>query len=471
MPPAPPNRPNAAAFHYHTYEYPGDAAAGPFQLSGGLATAGGARFYSLVEDLNGLVAWGNAVNHVPNLAVTAMSAVPGGAPTLGFRETLVLTLGPAPGVVNAPAVVFTGGIHAREWIAVEVAYLLAEYLVKHYTAVPANRFQWMIRQLVNHRRICIIPMVNPDGNDYTVFSTAPNHRVWRKNRRWLPATPAGWVNLLTDNGALGNDPPPFTDVQAPAPPPAAPAQYDVPVFEVPLGKPLANAGRYTCPLAVNQTGIDLNRNLRTLAWGYDGLGYPENGPPQPSFAGDPESDGYLGPAAGSEEETSNVQIAMANAAAAPGIGITTSIDYHSRGQLILYPSEMSAYGAVDPDYLAFGKMLQALVHAEDMPDYKLGTPRALLDGDATGTVMDHASQHHLSRAFTIELDPALDAVDAWMLPEDRICTVFEKNIRGALAALAAAGVPHTPTSHEIYVNFVQLFNTWNVYNRGNQLPA
>jgi Zinc carboxypeptidase len=474
MPPrAPLNRPDASAFHYHTYEYPGDAAAGPFQLSGGLPSAGGKQFYSLVEDLNGLEAWGNAVNHVPNLSVTAMSSVLGGAWTSDARQTLMLSLGPAPGVNDAPAVFFTGGIHAREWIAVEVAYLLAEYLVKHYTTAPTNRFQRMIQQIVDHRRICIIPMVNPDGNNHTVFTPAQAGRQWRKNRRWLPGTPAAWVSLLTGNGALGNNPPPFTNVRVPAAPPGSPAHYEVPVFEVPLGIPLANAARYDCPLAPDQIGVDLNRNLRTRAWGYDGLAYPEATPPQPSFTGDPLSDGYLGPAAGSEAETSNVEIAMANAAAAtaPGIGITASIDYHSRGQFVLYPSEMYAYGAVDPDYLAFGKMLQALVHAQDMPDYKLGTPRALLDADATGTVMDHAAQRHQSRAFTIELDPARDAIDAWMLPEERICTVFEKNIRGALAALAAAMLPNMTTGHLRYVQFVQLFSTWNVYGRGNQLPA
>jgi hypothetical protein len=102
---------------------------------------------------------------------------------------------------------------------------------------------------------------------------------------------------------------------------------------------------------------------------------------------------------------------------------------------------------------------------------KLGTPRALLDADATGTVMDHAAQRHQSRAFTIELDPASDAIDAWMLPEERICTVFEKNVRGALAALAAATLPNMTTGHLRYVQFVQLFSTWNVYGRGNQLPA
>ena len=88
-PPAPLPRPDAAAFRYHTYRYPGDTAAGPFQLYGGPLPVG-SQLYSLVEDLNGLMAWGNAVNHVPNLAV---APVPGSAQTAGGRDTLMLSLG------------------------------------------------------------------------------------------------------------------------------------------------------------------------------------------------------------------------------------------------------------------------------------------------------------------------------------------------------------------------------------------
>ena len=168
MPPAP-VRPVPSAYHFHAYRYPGDAANGPFQPSAGLPSAGGWQFYSLVQDLNGLVAVGNA-NNVPNLALTAMSAVPGGAQTAWGRETYMISFGRAAGVANAPAVVFTGGVHAREWIAAEFVYLLAEYLIVNYTNAPQNDYQRTIRRLVNTRRICIMPMLNPDGNRYTVFT-------------------------------------------------------------------------------------------------------------------------------------------------------------------------------------------------------------------------------------------------------------------------------------------------------------
>src|SRR5580698_6200915 len=154
MPPAPPVRAAVGDFHYHTYTYPGAIADGPFHLSAGPLPVG-QPFYSLVQDLNGLEAWGNtpAVN-IPNLAVNRIHLHPGivgGAQTLGGNATIMLSMGPAPGVVGAPAVVITGGVHAREWIAIEFVYLLAEYLVRNYTNAPQNRYQRTIRRLINSR--------------------------------------------------------------------------------------------------------------------------------------------------------------------------------------------------------------------------------------------------------------------------------------------------------------------------------
>ena len=479
MPPAPPDRPNAAAFHYHTYRYPQDAVRGAFQLSDALASAGDARFYSLYRDLLGLVAWGNTQD-VPNLRLTSMSTQTGGTQTVGGRETLVLSFGgplPGPTAPVKPAVVLTGGIHAREWIAVEVAYLIAEYLIKNYTTAPQNRYQRMIRALVDNRRIYIIPMVNPDGNDYTVFTADGAGRLWRKNRRQLPGTPQGWVDLLTDNGNLGTDPPPFTNVHVAEEPPGA--QYDVPIYQVPLGTPLAGSERYACGLPVDVIGIDLNRNLGTQAWGYDGLGYPPEPedppdppepppPPQPGYSGFPSNSGYFGPAAGSEAETANLQILMAQVYPR----IAASIDYHSRGKLILFPSELSYNDGVGADYKMFGVALWSLVRGQGGADYLIGTPRELLDADATGTVMDYAAQLHQSRAFTIELDPALTVQNGWILAEDQICGVFEKNIRGALAAIASPpGSADTEHARYVYDLIVKVFTAWNVYGRGNRLPA
>jgi uncharacterized repeat protein (TIGR01451 family) len=70
-------------------------------------------------------------------------------------------------------VLFMGGTHAREWISVEVPYYIAEYLVEHYST------DLEVRQLVDDNEIWIIPMVNPDGVEYS----RTDDRNWRKNRR------------------------------------------------------------------------------------------------------------------------------------------------------------------------------------------------------------------------------------------------------------------------------------------------
>ncbi len=70
-------------------------------------------------------------------------------------------------------VLFIGGHHAREWIAVDVPFLLAKYLLDNY------QNNERIKNLVDNGEIWIIPLLNPDGHQYTIT----NNRLWRKNRR------------------------------------------------------------------------------------------------------------------------------------------------------------------------------------------------------------------------------------------------------------------------------------------------
>jgi len=70
-------------------------------------------------------------------------------------------------------VVFVGGHHAREWIAVDMPFLLAKYFLNRYGADTT------ITRIVNQTEIWIVPMVNPDGHQYSVTT----QRLWRKNRR------------------------------------------------------------------------------------------------------------------------------------------------------------------------------------------------------------------------------------------------------------------------------------------------
>ena len=471
-PPAPPLRAAVGAFHYHSYLYGGDLAAPPFQLSAGPLPVG-QPLYSLRRDLAGLQQWG-VFNGVPNIAVTPVAALPGGGPTIGLRDTVMLSMGPGPGVVNAPAVVITGGVHAREWIAVEFVYLLAEYLVRNYTNIPVNRYQRAIKSLVDSRRIYIIPMLNPDGNMRTVYGGGAVNRMWRKNRRVLPLTAAAWVNLLTNGGAIPV-PPPFQNVVNPGG--GGLASYDVPTYD-PDNVLVPPADWTNQDLTNGVIGVDPNRNCTTPAWGFDGQVFPPIVPvPVPSGASDPTLDPYFGPAVASEVETRNLQAALTHASAAPGISV--SIDYHSYGGQILYPSETAHNGAVGPDYTVLGMTLRQLISYPGDPAYRLGTPRQIINADATATIIDRAAQAHQSRAFTIELDPwnapgVPLAAAGFQLNENQIMTVFEKNIRGALAALAAPGRPANWFTAYFQAfpmawNMLQ-FMTWNVIGRGNQLP-
>ncbi len=72
-------------------------------------------------------------------------------------------------------ILFLGCHHAREWVAVEVPYRLAEYLVNHADQYPVQ--QWLTQG-----EIWVAPMVNPDGHEYS----RTEDRLWRRNRRSNP---------------------------------------------------------------------------------------------------------------------------------------------------------------------------------------------------------------------------------------------------------------------------------------------
>ncbi|WP_345377656.1 M14 family metallopeptidase [Pseudonocardia yuanmonensis] len=87
------------------------------------------------------------------------------------RPILALRLGERRG--SSRKVAFLGCHHAREWISVEVPFLLAEDLVANASADP-------VREWLQRGEIWVAPMVNPDGHEFT---RTPGNRLWRKNRR------------------------------------------------------------------------------------------------------------------------------------------------------------------------------------------------------------------------------------------------------------------------------------------------
>jgi murein tripeptide amidase MpaA len=72
-----------------------------------------------------------------------------------------------------PEILFVGGHHAREWISIDVPLLLARHLLEQYATDPS------VRNLIDNGEIWVIPLLNPDGHQYSVT----NNRLWRKNRR------------------------------------------------------------------------------------------------------------------------------------------------------------------------------------------------------------------------------------------------------------------------------------------------
>jgi murein tripeptide amidase MpaA len=75
-----------------------------------------------------------------------------------------------------PALLVLGCHHAREWISVEVPYLFGKYLLDNYD------LDAQVRALVDASEIWIVPIVNPDGLEYSLHV----YRYWRKNRRANP---------------------------------------------------------------------------------------------------------------------------------------------------------------------------------------------------------------------------------------------------------------------------------------------
>ena len=88
-----------------------------------------------------------------------------------------------------PNITILGGIHAREFIGVEVPLFILEYLVNNYSSNAS------VKRLVDGSQMWFLPMLNPDGHAY-VEQTGD----WRKNRQ--PYTGGIGVDLNRNFGHL-----------------------------------------------------------------------------------------------------------------------------------------------------------------------------------------------------------------------------------------------------------------------------
>jgi hypothetical protein len=148
------------------------------------------RFYSLKRDLAELRALGAAKTVTPGGGGAARPLVDASVDKIGLgseddprgkkRELCAIKLG----IGSDHKVLVTGCHHAHEWIAVEVPYLLAEYLVLNFDDNPTTDKKKRIKHLLTNRQLWIVPMVNPDGHAFSVT----DDRDWRTNRRKVPVS-------------------------------------------------------------------------------------------------------------------------------------------------------------------------------------------------------------------------------------------------------------------------------------------
>ncbi|CEF66206.1 Peptidase M14, carboxypeptidase A domain and Proteinase inhibitor, carboxypeptidase propeptide domain and ShKT domain and Proteinase inhibitor, propeptide domain-containing protein [Strongyloides ratti] len=82
-----------------------------------------------------------------------------------------------------------GNIHAREWASSHTALFIINQLVSGY---GKDKF---ITHFLKYYDIFILPMLNPDGYEYSRSSTHPEVRLWRKNRSPRKCAPGYWGGI------------------------------------------------------------------------------------------------------------------------------------------------------------------------------------------------------------------------------------------------------------------------------------
>ena len=330
-------------------------------------------FQSLRNDLVGLRVDGVAKGIVDDSVTDVGTSIEG-------RELWALKLGNG----SDHKVLFTGCHHAREWISVEVPFLVAKFLIDNYSATPANDKQKRVKHLVDNREIWFVPLVNPDGHEFSVT----NDRLWRPNR---------------NEHIFGAD-------------------------DVIVAPRFGGGSRRIAVAAGIYQGVDLNRNYPTSTWGqetFEGRAIRTSRNPADARRGI-----WAGPSAASEIETQAI-VALIGAQQ-----FRSSITYHSFSQLLLFPSR-----ARRDDYVQFvGRGMGQLINAG-------GNPYTYEAGDelypTTGDLMEFSYETMAGRpTFTPEVRPtqAAPVIHHFSgLPEAEIEATFQENLGAALALINCAG--------------------------------
>lgn len=365
-------------------------------------------FYSLERDMAQLRLDAHAKGILSANDVASIGNTNGANPKSMPSLVIGGNLWPGPGPV--PKVLIVGCHHAREWISVEIPYLVAEYLIEKYDsnpAVPANETAapgtvngqaQRIKHLVGNREIWFVPMLNAEGHDHTIVTS----RKWRPNR--------------------------FSQTFAAATPITAPR----------FG---GGTRTFTVPAATVCTGVDINRNYNTTTWGQETFHGgrsttsrdPRDGGSDTSFLGQI----FCGMAGESERETAAI------AGLIRAQHFASAISYHNFAEDILAPD--ATFG--DAFTANVGNGMKTLI-AERGMTYQFMSAAGLYP--TTGDTLDYYIEQVPGRrpGYTIELSPPNPPANADHifsgLPETDIRRVFRENLAAALAVINCAAFNAAP---------------------------
>ncbi len=125
------------------------------------------RYHTLQEGVDFLEAVAEAVPEITSLVSIGQS--------LEGRDIWALKVSDHPDEVepDEERILFTGVTHAREWATHEMMLYMTQYLTTRYAFDPE------VQRVVDNSVVWLVPVVNPDGYQYTW----DHDRLWRKNRR------------------------------------------------------------------------------------------------------------------------------------------------------------------------------------------------------------------------------------------------------------------------------------------------
>jgi carboxypeptidase T len=361
-------------------------------------------FFSLKNDLDELRKIGKTKGIVDDSVVSVGKSVEG-------KELMALKVGNG----SDHKVLFAGCHHAREWISVEVPYLVAEYLIQNHSDDPKNDNERRIKHLLLNREIWFVPMVNPDGHDFTV----------KQNRHWRPNRNSYFLGPGT------------------------------------ISRPASRGGDVTFT-EKKYTGVDVNRNYPSSKWGQET--FDNNG--KPATSRNPQNSGenstWCGVAPASEPETRVMEGLIRRE------GFKGSLTYHSYGQYLLYPEA----AASDTFIQWVGEGMSDLIAGAGRP-YTYGTIPELFY-PVTGGMSEFTIEKFPGRSvFASELRPSGEDPESFAfsgLPENHIEPCFRENLPAALALINSAGqdAEAAPTQCDVTlstdpVTCQVVQNSWEVF--------